>query len=85
MLDKLWRKRIERVRYAAVHPAASTGTPTRKTGSSFGSWKLARKPRWPKRPSWKRTTSDSPKKADHPHPLRSARRFRPWPGPVRVT
>ena len=34
MLDKLWRQRLERARYAADRHAASTSSPNRRTGSS---------------------------------------------------
>ena len=42
-------------------PAASTSSPSRKTASSPGSWKLTGKPRSPMPGGWKRSTSGSPR------------------------
>ena len=62
-------------------PAASTSSPSRRTGSSPGSWKPTGKPRSPRRPGWRRTTSGSPRNSRQPSPQPSGRRSRPWPRP----
>ena len=57
-------------------PAASTSSPSRRTGSSPGSWRPTGKPRSPRRAGWRRTTSGSPSNARRPWPPPSGTRSR---------
>src|SRR5437879_1881417 len=60
-------------------PAASTSSPSRRTGSWPGSWKRTGRPRSPRRPGWRRTTSGSPRNSRPSSARPSGRPSRPWP------
>jgi DNA invertase Pin-like site-specific DNA recombinase len=72
MLDKLWRQRLERGRYAA-------GRARRQFQLAEPENRLvARQLRSPRRPGWRRTTSGSPRNSPRPSAQQNARRSRPW-------
>ena len=79
MLDKLWRQRLERARYAAdrARRQYQLAEPENRlvTRQLEADWEAA----LAEGAGWKRTTSGSPRNTPRPSAQQNARRSRPWP------
>ena len=79
MLDRLWRQRMERARYAADRARRQYQLAEPENRLVTRQLEAAGKPRSQRRHGWKRTTSGSPSSSRPPLPQPSARRSRPCP------